>query len=59
MKPRITIYTKELPQIPKEYLIVTMFLTLAIMRMFGIDTFVTAGMSTLIGYQTGKHIEQK
>jgi len=28
------------------------------MRAFGIDSFTTAGISALIGYITGKHVEQ-
>ena len=47
-----------LPKIPREYVIVLMFITLCFLRYIGIDTFVTAGVSTLIGYQTGKHIER-
>ena len=48
----------KLPKIPKEYLIMAMFATLCYLRYVGIDTFVTAGVSTLIGYTTGKHIER-
>jgi hypothetical protein len=49
---------KELQEIPQTWLIAILFLGLVFMRMFGIDSFTTAGISLIIGYVTGKHIEQ-
>jgi len=48
----------ELPEIPKTWLIVIVAVTLVVMRGYGIDSWTTAGLSTIIGYVTGKHIEQ-
>ena len=47
-----------LKEIPNTYLIALLVISLVVMRCFGIDSFTTAGISTLIGYITGKHIEQ-
>lgn len=44
-------------ELPKTWLIAFLFLGLVVMRMFGIDSFTTAGISLLIGYITGQHIE--
>lgn len=46
------------PEIPKTYLIAMLVIALVVMRCFGIDSFTTAGIATIIGYITGKHIEQ-
>jgi len=45
---------KDLPEIPKSWMICSLLITLIILRCFGIDTFVTAGISIIIGYLTGK-----
>lgn len=47
-----------LPEIPNSWIIALLVLSLTIMRAFGIDSFTTAGLGILIGYVTGKHIEQ-
>lgn len=56
--PNQTADTTKLPRIPNEYLIILMFITLCFLRYIDIDTYVTAGISTIIGYTTGKHIER-
>ena len=48
----------EIPEIPREWSIFIVCLTLVVLRAFGIDTWTTAAISVLIGYMTGKHIEQ-
>ena len=48
----------KLPEIPQTWLIAGLLMGMIIMRCFGIDTWTTAAISTLIGYITGKHIEQ-
>jgi hypothetical protein len=50
--------TLQLCDIPQSWLILILLFSLVIMRCFGIDTFATAGISAIIGYVTGKHIEQ-
>lgn len=47
-----------LPEIPQSWLIGLIALCLVVMRCFGIDSFTTAGLGLIIGYLTGKHIEQ-
>jgi hypothetical protein len=47
-----------IPEIPTGYIIIVLFLGLVILRAFDIDSFTTAGISVIIGYVTGKHIEQ-
>lgn len=47
-----------LPEIPNTWLVALLILALVGMRAFGIDSFTTAGLSALIGFVTGKHIEQ-
>lgn len=47
-----------LPEIPNSYLIGGLICGLVVMRFYGIDSFTTAGISLIIGYVTGKHIEQ-
>ena len=47
-----------LPEIPNSWLITVLLIGLVIMRCFGVDSFTTAGISLLIGYITGKHVEQ-
>lgn len=46
------------PEVPTSWLVCVMFIALIILRAQGIDSFTTAGISMLIGYVTGKHIEQ-
>ena len=48
----------KLPEIPVTWTIFILIIGLIIMRTFGIDTWTTAAISTLIGYLTGKHVEQ-
>ena len=50
---------KSLPEIPQSWLIAFLLTGLVVMRTFGIDSFTTAGISLVIGYITGKHIEKK
>jgi hypothetical protein len=47
-----------LPEIPKSWLIAGLFISMVILRAAGIDGFTTAGLSLVVGYITGKHIEQ-
>lgn len=47
-----------LPEIPNTYLVALLFLGLIILRMWNIDSFTTAGLSLVMGYITGKHVEQ-
>ena len=47
-----------LPEIPNSWLIGVLLIGLIVLRSFGIDSFTTAGISLLIGYITGKHIQQ-
>lgn len=47
-----------LPEIPNSWLIALVLVGLVILRAFGIDTFVTAGLSVIIGYLTGVKQEQ-
>jgi hypothetical protein len=44
-------------EIPQTWLIALLLVCLVAMRFYGIDSFTTAGISLLIGYITGKHIE--
>jgi hypothetical protein len=44
-------------EIPQTWLIALLLICLVAMRFYGIDSFTTAGISLLIGYITGKHIE--
>lgn len=48
----------EFPEIPNGYLILVLIIALVVMRCFGIDSFTTATLSMIVGYITGKHIEQ-
>jgi len=45
-------------EFPKTWLVALLFIGLVILAALKIDSFVTAGISLLIGYVTGKHIEQ-
>lgn len=46
------------PDIPQSWLIAFLLLSLVVMRCFGIDSFTTAALSLVVGYITGKHVEQ-
>lgn len=48
----------KLPDIPTTWTITLLLLGLIVLRCFGIDTWTTATISTLIGYLTGRHLEQ-
>ena len=48
-----------LPEIPKSWLIALMMIFLCVMRMLGIDTFVTSGLSLIIGFLVGKETATK
>lgn len=48
----------KLPDIPQTWLVGMIMIMLVIMRIYGIDSFTTAALATIIGYVTGKHIEQ-
>lgn len=50
---------KALPEIPQSWLIGAIMVGLVTLRAFGIDSWTTAALSLVIGYLTGKHIEQK
>lgn len=47
-----------LQEIPKSYIIVIIFIGLIILRAMNMDSWVTAALSLIVGYMTGKHIEQ-
>lgn len=47
-----------LPEIPNSWIIAILLFGLVILRAFGIDSFTTAGISLIIGYITGKHVEK-
>jgi hypothetical protein len=47
-----------LPEIPQSFLIMLLLISLVVMRMCGIDTFVTAGLSAISGYLLGIKLEQ-
>jgi len=48
----------ELPEIPQTWLIGGLMICLIGLRCLGIDSWTTASLSLIIGYMTGKHIEQ-
>lgn len=52
------IEVQKLPDIPKSWVIIVLAGMLAFLRYEGIDSYITAGIATLIGYQTGRHIAQ-
>jgi hypothetical protein len=54
--PRVGIMN--LPEIPNSYLIAVLLVGMVIMRAYGIDSWTTAAISLLMGYITGKHVEQ-
>ena len=49
---------KNLPEIPNSWIIFIVCVALVIVRCFGIDSWVTATLSTIIGYLTGVKLEQ-
>lgn len=48
----------KLPEIPTSYMVCIVLMGLVIMRCFGIDSWVTASLSMLVGYLTGIKLEQ-
>jgi len=48
----------ELPEIPQSWLISGLMVGLVGLRCLGIDSWTTASLSLIIGYMTGKHIQQ-
>jgi len=46
------------PEIPNSWLIAALMVGLIILRAYGIDSWTTAALSIVIGYMTGKHIQQ-
>ena len=44
--------------IPTSWLVALFIVGMIVMRCFGIDTWVTATLGSLVGYVLGKHIEQ-
>ena len=48
----------KLKEIPQTWLIALLISALVIMRCFGIDSWTTAALSSLIGYLTGRHLQQ-
>jgi hypothetical protein len=48
----------EFKEIPNTWLVAGLGTGLIILRCFGIDAWTTAALSVIIGYITGKHIEQ-
>lgn len=49
---------KRLPEIPTSWMVLGLMAGLIAMRSFGIDTWTTAALSTLMGYLTGIKMEQ-
>lgn len=49
----------KLKDIPTSYLIAGLGVALVALRAFGIDSWTTATLGVIVGYVTGKHIEQK
>ena len=48
----------QFPEIPLSWLIGIIAVGLVILRFLNLDTWVTASLSLIIGYLTGKHIEE-
>jgi hypothetical protein len=48
-----------IPEIPQSWLILFLLSCLVIMRAFSIDSWTTAALGVVVGYITGKHLEQK
>ena len=47
-----------LPEIPQTWIIALLLTGMVVMRCFGIDTWTTAALSTVIGWLTGVKMEQ-
>lgn len=47
-----------LPEIPQTWLIALLLVALVVTRAFGVDSFTTAALGVVVGYITGKHVEQ-
>lgn len=48
----------KLPEIPNSWVVLALAIALVALRAIGIDSWTTAALSMLIGWVTGKHIEQ-
>lgn len=48
----------QLNEIPQSWLIALVCVSLVTLRAFNIDTWTTGALGMIIGYLTGKHIEQ-
>lgn len=48
----------QLPEIPHSWLIAGLLIGLIVLRAFGIDGFIGAGLGALIGYLLGVKLEQ-
>ena len=46
------------PELPNSWIVLTLAVTLIFLRWQGVDSWTTAALSMLIGWVTGKHIEQ-
>lgn len=46
-----------IPEIPTSWMVTIVCLCLIALRFTGIDSWTTAALSMIIGYMTGKHIE--
>ena len=49
---------RKLEEIPNSWLVAILVVGLIVLRGFGIDTWVTASISVIIGYLTGIKMEQ-
>lgn len=49
---------ENLPEIPKSWIIAMILIGMIIMRTFGIDTWVTASLSLIMGWLVGVKMEQ-
>jgi hypothetical protein len=58
MKKSSLNWIRTFPEIPQSWLVAGLIASLVILRAFNIDSFTTAGLGLLIGYVTGKHVEQ-
>lgn len=55
---KILLFKMKFPEIPHTWLIGGLMGGLILLRCLGIDSWTTASLSLIIGYMTGKHIEQ-
>ena len=47
-----------LPDIPNSWIIAILAAGLVILRYYNIDSYTTAALGMIIGYVTGKHVQQ-